>query len=228
MDESYRQKMIEDLNELLDIPDVDTYIFLTIEQAKIKFAEEIDNYRQLKNAFHQTKRGTMMIIEDKKPVHQTQSFYFELKRTKPKGSRLKYQWFVSNIKPKTEKERIVPPEFINMIDLHPVDPDKIETYKRFKSRALKKYFDIRFTRYSDSHVMGSIREDQKEIPGENEQDDYGDEPEAFKLNLTRKNFKEDYMELFRYMEEHPEIKEDIFNRFHMVQKPYIDNSKQSG
>jgi hypothetical protein len=229
MDESYRHKMIEDLNELIDIPDVDTYIFLTIEQAKIKFAEEIQNYRQLKSSFHQVKRSNMMLIEDKKPTQKSQSYYFELKRIKSKNSKLKHQWVVSTIKPKPKQqsEEIIPVEFINMIDFHRVDPDKIETYKRFKSRVLKKSFDIRFTRYSDNHVMGSIREKSKDPPQKNGSETYDAEGQAFKLKLGQKNIKEDYMELFRYMEEYPEIKEDIFNRFNMVQKPYVDNSKQA-
>ncbi len=234
MDESYRLKMIEDLHELIDIPDVDTYIFLTIEQAKIKFAEEIRGYRQLKNSFHQVKRGSMVLIEDKKPARISQSknsrsYYFELKRITPKNSKLKHQWVISMIKPKPAEadDRIIPVEFINMIDFHMVDPDKIETYKGFKSRALKKQFDIRFTRYSKSHVMGSIRENKKESALESGDDAYNDERGAFKLNLGQKSMKEDYMELFCYMEENPEIKEDIFNRFNMVQKPFVDNNKES-
>jgi hypothetical protein len=228
MDESYRQKMIEDLNELIKIPDVDTYIFLTIEQAKIKFSDEILNYRQIKNTFHQVKRGSMMLIEDKNLSHNAQSYYFEVKRIKPKNSKLKHQWVITDIKPKPNDEylNIVPVEFINSIDFYMVDPDKIETFKRFKSRSLKTHFDIRFTRYSDTHVMGSLRENIKESTNPLDED-FDDEREAFKLNLGQSGIKEDYMELFRYMEEYHEIKEDIFNRFNMVQKPYVDNNKQS-
>jgi len=237
MDESYRIKMIEDLNELISIPEVDTYIFLTIEQAKVKFAEEIQNYRQLKNSFHQAKRGHMSILgeEGKKnpypedaPGMDVQSYYFELKRIKPKSGKLKYQWVISKVKPKPKEDTslVVPVEFINCVDFHQVDPDKIETYKHFKSRSLKKHFDIRFTRYSDTHVMGSIRENKKDILDKEGKNDFTDSREAFKMNLGQSGIKEDYMELFRYMEEHSEIKEDIFSRFNMVQKPYVDNSKK--
>ena len=235
MDESYRIKMIEDLNELINIPEVDTYIFLTIEQAKIKFAEEIENYRQLKNSFHQAKRGNMTVVEDKNPPVpvdfpdlDVQSYYFELKRIKPKSGKLKYQWLISKVKPKPKESpsEVIPNEFINCVDFHQVDPDKIETYKHFKSRSLKKYFDIRFTRYSDTHVMGSIRENKKDMMGKEGTELFDDNCEAFKMNLGQTGIKEDYMELFRYMEEHPEIKEDIFSRFNMVQKPYVDNSKK--
>jgi hypothetical protein len=227
MDESYRHKMIEDLNELINIPDVDTYIFLTIEQAKIKFSDEILNYRQLKNSFHQVKRGNMTLIEDKQRNIHAESFYFEVKRIKPKNGKLKHQWVITKIKPKPKQEYvdIIPIEFINSIDFYMVDPDKIETFKRFKSRSLKKFFDIRFTRYSETHVMGSIRESKVESLNTKDED-FEDEREAFKLNLGQTSIKEDYMELFRYMEEFPEIKEDIFNRFNMVQKPYVDNNKQ--
>jgi hypothetical protein len=236
MDESYRSKMIEDLNELIKIPDVDTYIFLTIEQAKIKFAQEIGNYRQIKNTFHHSKvnktpkRGNMMLIEGKNPDAQSHSYYFELKRSINKDGKLKYQWNITTIKPKPKPEagKIIPKEFINMIELHEVDPDKIETYKRFKSRSLKKSFDIRFTRYSETHIMGSIRENPEDILKNGDKNGYDNARQVFKLKLSRKNIKEDYMELFRYMEEYPEIKEDIFNRFNMVQKPYVDNdSKQA-
>lgn len=228
MDESYRLKMIEDINELINIPDVDTYIFLTIEQAKIKFAEEIKNYHLLKNTFHHSKRGSMVLIEDKDKLKKSQSYYFEMKRIKNKSGKLKYRWTISTIKPKPvpDPEQIIPVEFINSIDFHGVDPDKIETYKRFKSRSLRKIFDIRFTRYSETHVMGSISENISEV-SKDEPQDFSDEGEAFKLNLGQTHVKEDYMELFRYMEESPEIKEDIFNRFNMVQKPYVDNTSQS-
>ncbi len=227
MNESYRLKMIEDLHELIEIPEVDTYIFLTIEQAKIKFAEEIRNYYHVKNTFQRTKRGNLMLIEDKNPSQQTQSYYFEFKRIKPKDSMLKFQWLIATIKPTPKEDpwQIIPVEFMNMMDFHAVDPDKIETFKNFKSRSLKKYFDIRFTRYSDTHVMGSIRENCKEVADNTDENEQ--EQEAFKLNLSKKNTKRDYMELFRYMEEYPEIREDIFNRFDMVQKPYVDNTKKS-
>lgn len=241
MDESYRRKMIADLNELIKIPDVDTYIFLTIEQAKIKFAEEIRNYHQIKNSFHQSKqgskqsgqsgqsgRGNMVLIEDKNPDNLSQSYYFEIKRIKNKDGKLKYHWKITTVKPKPkiDTDQIIPLEFINMIDFHAVDPDRIETYKRFKSRSLKKSFDIRFTRYSDTHIMGSIRENSEEAGNNETNNGFVDAREAFKLKLSQQNIKEDYMELFRYMEEYPEIKEDIFNRFNMVQKPYVDNDKQ--
>lgn len=234
MDETYRRKMIADLNELIKIPDVDTYIFLTIEQAKIKFAEEIKNYHLIKNSFHQSKQSkqtgqsNMVLIKDKNMDHLAQSYYFEIKRNKNKDGKLKYQWKVATVKPKPKVDfsQIIPMEFMNMIDLHAVDPDRIETYKRFKSRSLKKSFDIRFTRYSETHIMGSIRENPEDAEQNGENDGFVDARKAFKLKLSQQNIKEDYMELFRYMEEYPEIKEDIFNRFNMVQKPFVDNDNQ--
>jgi hypothetical protein len=86
-------------------------------------------------------------------------------------------------------------------------------------------FNLRFTRYSDYHLLGAITEIQSQVSDApvdsamgKELDNLVDINDYYKNDNAELNYKE----LMYYMEKYPAFREHIFSEFFMKWKPLID------
>jgi hypothetical protein len=106
------------------------------------------------------------------------------------------------------------------------NPAKI-VHRKMLSNISNRYFDILFTKYSDSYAFGFIRRGNKKAGSDHELDYRNSN--MIKLNLDyRKLKKEDsFDELLRYLEAYPDIREHLLAYFYIMEKPRADRMKMN-
>ena len=214
-----KQRIIDELTELLNIPQFERIIYHKIEELKMYFRDEISLYNNLKKDFQKAAYGNMQIYENAEQI-RSQTYRFELDKNEDNV------WIPTEIEPsppsRSEIDDIIPTEIIEYITHFKSNPTKIETINNFTLPALKgKIYDLRFAKYSDHHALGTITEirTKKEIPyPDAETDNIVDINDFYKEDTVELNYKE----LMYYMEKFPAFKEHVFSEFFMRWKPLID------
>lgn len=224
MKDSDRLKRIKELNELLNVPELDIIFFLFMDDVKRKHAAHIEAYRSVKSRFREVGKGRMRLIENKSPrQHRKLEYYFELNRVQGRDNREQFEWAVTRIEPRTfsSVDKIIPPEFLELIEFQQSDPEKMELLEKFKSKKLRKHFDISFTKISNNHAVGNIRRSIMDDQNPTELIDVSAIDVDFQSDIEKE--EREYIELLNYMEKYPEIRDEIFNYFYMIQKPMADS-----
>jgi transposase-like protein len=211
---------IEEFCELLNIPEFERIIYHKIEELKHVLAEQINIYRNLKNSFKKTAYGHMQIYENKAPKGN-QTYRFELDRLQNN------KWLLSKIEPYPPEDfdidDIVPQAIIEHISGYETSPEKIYRYQGAgKARATGRAYVVEFTKYSDHHILGAIREE--EMPEKDVSEETGMKIIEAEWNYEEKGDEENFRELFHYMQKYPEIKKRIFGDFFHKAKPKVDSS----
>jgi hypothetical protein len=214
-----KQRIIDELTELLNIPQFERIIYHKIEELKMYFRDEISLYNNLKKDFQKAAYGNMQIYENAEQI-RSQTYRFELDKNENNV------WIPTEIEPSppsmSEINNIIPPEVIEYITHFKSNPTKIETINNFTLPALRgKIYNLRFAKYSDHHALGTITEirTKKESPHPAaETDNIVDINDFYKKDTVELNYKE----LMYYMEKFPAFKEHVFSEFFMRWKPLID------
>ena len=215
-----KQVILDELNELLDIPPLERIIFHKMEELKLYFQDEIKRYRDLKEYFKRAAYGKMEILEaNKETKEKTQTYHFEL-HCSTGGS-----WLATSIEPSPpsgyEIYDIIPEKIVEYIGSFITTPGKIEKLEKFSLPALKeKSFDLTFTKYSEWHALGTIR--TCKIPtGDSTKDEKPGQSTDIYYYDKKDTDKGDYQELFYYMQKYPPVRRYFFTEFHMKVKPLI-------
>jgi hypothetical protein len=219
MNENERERMLETLFDLLDIPEAENILLLKAGELERIFSKKLADYRNLKNQFHKTGYDNLLIFKNKKPVKKLRAYSFELKRVADRGAKSGHKWVVDRLSPEpdTSKEEVIPPEFFRVIDNVRPDADRLEYITGLESESLGRKFDITYTRRSKVHVIGNIRQHRRRSnKGVIEKDDKQNKLAFVDVNPDH---YEDYLDLYRCMEADPFIREHMFSYFHMVLKP---------
>lgn len=221
-----KQKLLEELGELLNIPQIERIIAHKLEEVKNVYEDEIDLYLNLRNDFRKTAYGNMYVFDEmeKETLHTFPTYRFELDKDKDNT------WKITDIEPSLPPgyhlHDIFPPLIIEYMTSFEIHPTRIETAAHFTHPKLKgRTFNLRFTRYSDYHLLGAITEIQTQVDdtssaatGEQELDNLVDINDCYKNDNAEMNYKE----LIYYMEKYPAFREHIFSEFFMKWKPLID------
>ena len=215
-----KQEKLDELNELLNIPQLERILFHKVEELKLYFKDEIQRYRGLKEEFKRSAYGDLHVLGGQRgKSKKVQAYHFELNRTKDG------QWIATSIEPSPpsgcEIYDIIPEEIVQYIGSSNTGPDKIEVKKDFSLASLKgKAFDLRFLKFSDRHVLGTLK--AYEIPpangAEGEKTNHMTEIYNYDKKETAKG---NYKELFYYMQKYPELRRYFFTELHMKMKPLI-------
>lgn len=216
-----KQKLMDELDELLNIPQFERIIYHKVEELKSFLRDEVSLYRSLKKDFRKAAYGEMQLWEgsDQKRI-QTQTYRFQLDKD------AENRWVPTDIEPHLppgfDVYDIIPMEIINYISGFKANPTKIEAVNQLTLPQLKgRVFNLRFAIYSDSHALGTISELKKpresKVPGD-EGDNLLDINDYYKNDALELNYKE----LMYYMEKFPAFKEHVFSEFFMRWKPLID------
>ena len=215
-----KQVILDELNELLNIPQLERIVFHKMEELKLYFQDEIKRYRDLKEYFKKAAYGTMEILEaNKEMVKKDQTYHFELHC--PAGG----SWVATAIEPSPpsgyEIYDIIPEKIVEYIGSFVTGPGKIENLEKFSLPTLKeKSFDLTFTKYSEWHALGTIRTCKIPIGEGTEGEKPTPSPEIYYYD-KKDTDKGDYQELFYYMQKYPPLRRYFFTEFHMKVKPLI-------
>ncbi len=216
-----KKEMLDELDELLNIPQAERILFHKVKELKTLLRDEISLYRDLKDGFRSTAYGKMHIYEEKEqkklPTHR-----FQLDKDEHE------KWKITDIDPSPhagiEAGEIVPPLIVKYMDSFSADATKIETVPDFSHPDLgDRAFLLRFAKYSDRHIMGTIAETQPKKEGPPAEPEAGkvvDINDYYNKDKTRFN----YRELMSYMERFPALRDHIFAEFLMRWKPLIDKN----
>jgi hypothetical protein len=174
----------------------------------------------LKEYFKKIAYGDMEILEANKEMgEKSQAYHFEL------YCPMDGPWQATSIEPSPpsgyEILDIIPEKIIEYIGSFITTPGKIENLEKFTLPTLiEKAFDLTFTKYSEWHVLGTIR--SCNIPtGDSTKDEKPDHmTEIYNYNKSDTE-KGDYKELFYYMQKYPVLKRYFFTELHMKVKPLI-------
>lgn len=236
--EREREQKINELLELINIPEIEAAVFHHLNLIKREVEEEINLYRNLKSGFKLTVYGDLYIYTGQKregfPV-----YYFELRR------KARNHWVLADINPQppdnVDIDEIVPQEIIDQLGAENIEPDRIkylqnevETTSGYKSYAL------RFAKYSDSLVLGNIRQiktwrkqgrKKKAIQPSEDQSGHQSDSDS-RIVKSASDFRDhDDLEtietLFYYIQKYPEVKKQMCEDFYTRIKPYIDRKMNS-
>ncbi|MDQ1350269.1 MAG: hypothetical protein QG657_570 [Acidobacteriota bacterium] len=221
-----KQQLLEELGELLNIPQIERIIAHKLEEVKDVYKDEIDLYLSLRNDFRKTAYGNMYVWgkTEKEISHTFPTYRFELDKEKDNT------WKITDIEPSLPPgyhlRDIFPPLIIEYMTSFEIHPTRIETAAHFTHPKLKgRTFNLRFTRYSEYHLLGTITEIQTQeeetpsaAPLERELDNLVDINDYYKNDNAEMNYKE----LMYYMEKYPAFREHVFSEFFMKWKPLID------
>jgi hypothetical protein len=222
------QEKIRKIIEFMNIPDFEQIMSAKLLELEIALRPKIKQFQEQKTKF-KTMAGTgLALLENEEPFKRPPTFYFECKRVKDKQSWVGQKWTLWEINPEPvdQTTETVLLELAQSMGSYKTDPAKIEQKELF-SEPDQRYFDVSFTKYSDTFAFGTLRQSGKEVetpPNE----DYNN---MIKLSLGYKAFKieDSYGEMLRYLESYPEIRERLLAYFYMMEKPRIDKTlKKAG
>ena len=219
------QEKIRRIIEFMNIPDFEQIMSAKLLELEISLRPQIEHFKELKTKFKKMAGNEMILLENENPIKMKRkpSFYFELKRMKNQEPWLGQKWLIGEIEPEPvdRDPETVLNQLAQSMGSYDTDPTKIEC-KKMLSTASQIYFDINFTKYSDTYAFGALRQNRKKVkkrplPYNNN---------MIKLNLGYRKFnKEDsYSELLRYLEAYPEIRERLLAYFYIMEKPTADNT----
>lgn len=224
-----KHKILQELSDLLNIPQIERLMAHKIEELKNIYKDELDLYFSLRKNYQDNAYGKMYICEyegetDTSKILQT--YRFEIDKD------IHNEWKITEIDPALpvgqHPDDIIPPFIINYMINFNVDATKIETINHFSHPKLNgKIYNLRFTRYSDCHILGTITEVQNtisEVPSLSTNE--GTLNNLVNINDYYKNENDEfnYKELMYYLEKYPAFREHTFSEFFMKWKPLIDGN----
>jgi hypothetical protein len=214
-----KEELIEEISELINIPEFEEIIIHKIEELKELLKDKITLYKITKSENQSDASGNLSVCEED-GKERNFTYRFELDRTEDGD------WVPKIIDPPPpyhNKYEIVPVEVIQYISRFTPNPTKVEKVKEFTSPQQKgKMYELSFTRYTHHHALGTICEiKRKKAP----------KPRKFpKRSIidTQGSYKKEtgdgnYRVFMFYMERFPKFKAHQFSEFFMKWKPLIDN-----
>lgn len=159
-----KKELLDQLDELLNIPQAERVILHKVKELKLFFKEEIERYRHLKEGFIRAAYGQMKFLDGEENQPGEQVYQFELNQDQYG------EWVPGNINPPPppgyDAYDIIPGEIIEYIDPFRINPDKIETHNKIVIESLNgRTFNLSFIKYTDHHVLGTIAMDRLPVKG---------------------------------------------------------------
>ena len=207
-----KRDKIEEIGELISIPEVKEFFLSALIEAKEKFKDQIQRYRETKKKLEEEKKQEV-IPHGLNDLPTDKSYFFDIIRTDAPGSDGQ-RWVVDKFKFK-DKPGIVKfifSDFIKKIDQLEIDPQQITTYDVHSAAGGS--FRINFTKSSDTYVGGFI----KKIPPREAKQGMGNS-KVIKLSRGYEGMDDEemYKKIIQLMRENPKVREDIFFYYHMAQ-----------
>ncbi len=224
-----KQKILNQLAELLNIPQIERLLHHKLEELQLLFGDEISYYRQIKDRFKKSVYGNLKVLDSEDEAEKQARYHFELNSTifTTTGDPT---WLITCVEPAPplgcHDHDIVPEVLIRHMSSFNVNPGHVETLADFTLPGLDgKRFDLEFTVFSQQHILGNIKHhapwelalseerDGKESDRDTDIIYYCDSPAAD----DESNIKE----LLYYINKYPAVKSYFFSELDMIMKPLI-------
>lgn len=218
---------IKRLIEFMNIPIIDEKLSLKIQEWEILFEPEINEFRSL------TKRlglmpGKQLHYEQLKALRDQQTIHvFKFTKASHPQETLKNSWTLESIQPDMEVEQQIKvfqtEEFLQLLEDSPFSPKftrKILEHQTGPGKP-KHQYKISVQKISTHKVVGMIclHDDNNEYFPFSGSDTVKHRQVNTENWMEKKNEENMYIELFRFMEKYPEVKDHIFFYFRSVLKP---------
>jgi hypothetical protein len=228
MDQVDRPEWIDELLELMHIPEVERVMFHRFNRLKGELADHISQYKYLRNGFRMTTYGDLYIYEGG-TSGRFPTYHFELRYRARNG------WVLTSLEPSPPKDEeianIFPQSIINQIGAHDWELGKLEVIRNeVQTPSGKRSFEVRFSKCTDLCALGTIRRiktwkkqgRKKERPAEDDSlfQDIKKILDA-EWNLEDKKDAEDFKELFYYMRKYRDVRRWVLEAFFSRIKPKI-------
>jgi hypothetical protein len=202
-----RKQLIKEIEALPDIHGIDQFLSDAIEEAKKKFKAEIERYSFKRNPSF------------KDGLDENKSYFFELNRCKDSNIKGVDQWELGKFKLKNQPDivKAIVFEFSKKVNDYETSPGLIQK-DALSSPYGGKSFEISFIKEKE-RIAGFVKVAEEEAQ-EEETREKQEENSMIRVptNYQNLNREEIYDKIFQLMEENPEIREDIFFYFYMLQK----------
>lgn len=227
-----REQKINELLELMNIPEIESAIFHRLNLIKYEAEEEINLYMNLKKGFRLTAYSDMYIYQGKKRKEYP-TYHFEVRR------RSRNHWVLTAIEPAPleddDIDEIIPSDIIDRLGVSEISPEKIQTFKsEVQTASGDKSYEVHFAKYSDSHALGTIRQikswkrqgrKKRQASAENTASSSQKRLKVIKSgwNYKSRDDIENFKTLFYYMQKYPEVRKRLFGEFFTRIKPRLDS-----
>lgn len=197
----------------MNIPAVEVFFTQALNDAKGKFKSEIAHYRESNRA--RGKNGYYGRPTFQVGLGNNKSYFFELNRIEDPETAPGYKWELGKFKGTKGAEEAIFSEFMKRIDCFQTAPSLIQN-ETVTSSEMEKAFEINFMK-SDNRVVGFVKEIAAEVA---EAASRKDKSDMIKVATNYETVDREHMyeKIRQLMEANPEVREDIFFYFYMVEK----------
>lgn len=215
-----KQDLLDELNELLNVPQVERIMYHKILELKTFLHDEIQRYQELREQFKRSAYGDMEVIEVADAAGgRPATYHFQL------DLHYQNQWKATLVAPSPppgkETYDILPDELVEYISSFKTEPQTITKQEKLTLPALKgRVFNLQFIKYSDIFIMGNITTYLETSEEEARKKKTTDLTEIY--NYDKRDTDEgSYKELIYYMKKYPALNRYFLTELHMKMKPLI-------
>ena len=203
-----RKQLIKEIEALPEIHGIDQFLSEAIDEAKKKFDTEIEKYSLKRNPSF------------KDGLDENKSYFFELNRCKNSNDKGVDQWELGKFKLKNQPDivRMIVFEFLKKVNDYETSPGLIQK-DTLPSPYGGKSFEISFIKEKE-RIAGFVKVAEETAQEEPWEEDEESSMIRVPTNYQNLNREEIYEKIFQLMEESPQIREDIFFYFYMLQKSH--------
>ena len=217
---NFTKQMKQEIMEMLRIEELNFAIYLVIKQFKEEYAKELRSFFIDKKRVRAFGLGGMRLVQNQSDWQYSITYSFELESFFPGQSRVSH-WGIKKFgpRPNVDPSLLIPHKLRSRMAEEPIDANKMVTLD-FVSDELGKNFQVTFTRVSEEIMVGKIREIEA-VEYISEDDERHDHVDVNTSGLRDRNYDNSYIELYLYMEKHPSLRSEVFDRFYLLQKPRL-------
>jgi len=209
-----KRDLLDELEDLLNIPQLERIIHHKVEELKIYLKDEIDHYMELKDLLRRSVFGKLTVVEPGiEPGGQERVFLFQL--DKDANDRWGPPVLEPSPPPGYHIGDILPDRVVNQIVGDEFPLGEFQTVTGLALPGIEvAFFDLYFIKYSESHILGTVCRRDTPSTAVDEVHHY-DPREAVDGN---------YNELILYMQKFPSLRIYFLTEFHMKMKPLINGN----
>lgn len=216
-----KQETLDQLQELLNIPQFERILHHKVEELKLSLSDEIQHYRDVKQVFKKSAYGVMKVCElDEEEDLKSQIYHFDLNAT-DRG-----EWQVTDLEPSPppgySSHDIVPEGIIRYVSAFDSAPGKIESKQGFRVPELQGLtFDLMFTKYSKEHILGTIQSTRMHSTDKDANEELSKSEAIYDYDSLTFDDEINLKEMLYNLQKYPDLKAYFLTQLHMKMKPLI-------
>ena len=218
-----KQETLDQLNELLNIPQIERIIHHKIEELKLNLSDEIEHYRRVKQKFLKSAYGEMTLCDREADENlNVPVYHFELNANDSN------EWKVTALEPAPPPGfsfyDIMPEEVVSYVSHFEIAPGKVETIQGLCLPELEGLsFNLMFTKYSKQFILGTIQTIREASDQQNNRNETKKTEEFYDYGYLSFDNEMNLKEMVYFLQKYPDLKAYFLTQFQMKMKPLIQN-----